>query len=125
MSGGTDPGLNLFEKAEDLPGPWERIKSLFTVPGANGEDEGDGYEDQSGAGSGWQPPRGAGAGEGGNANGAAGGGEFELDEVDDLLETAVILVTMLGIGCLIWLRQRWGIIQGGVDGGIIRIAGGG
>jgi hypothetical protein len=45
--------------------------------------------------------------------------------VDDLLETAVILVTMLGIGCLIWLRQRWGIIQGGVDGGIIRIAGGG
>jgi hypothetical protein len=94
--------LNLFEKAEDLPGLWERIKALFIIPSLPEGEEGE-YEDRSGAGSGWQG--------GGGGEGEGAGAEFDLDEIDDLLETAVILFTMLGIGCLIWLRQRWGNIQ--------------
>lgn len=99
--------MNLFEKAEDLPGLWDRIKNLFTIPPLEGEGEEAEYEDQSGSGSGWQ----AGRGGGGEGEGGGAGAEFDLDEIDDLLETAVILFTMLGIGCLIWLRQRWGNLQ--------------
>lgn len=90
----------MFEKEENLPGLWERIKNLFTLPPLDQEQEG--ADDRSGAGYGWRN----GEGEDGLA-----GGEFDLDEIDDLLETAVILFTMLGIGLLIWLRQRWGALQ--------------
>jgi hypothetical protein len=98
-SGGADPGLNLFEKEENLPTLWTRIKNLFTIPSL--PNEGEGAEDRSGAGSGWRDEAGEGA-----------GAEFDLDEIDDLLETGIILFTMLGIGLLIWLRQRWGAVQG-------------
>jgi hypothetical protein len=92
-----------------LPGLWDRIKNLFTLPPLEGEGEGEGeYEDQSGSGSGWQTAEGRRGAEG---EGGGAGAEFDLDEIDDLLETAVILFTMLGIGCLIWLRQRWGNLQ--------------
>jgi hypothetical protein len=100
-SGGADPGLNLFEKEENLPTLWTRIKNLFTIPSL--PSDGEGAEDRSGAGSGWRE------GEGGEGGGA--GAEFDLDEIDDLLETGIILFTMLGIGLLIWLRQRWGAVQ--------------
>jgi hypothetical protein len=103
-SGGADPGLNLFEKEENLPTLWTRIKNLFTIPSL--PDEGEGAEDRSGAGSGWREGEGDGA-----------GAEFDLDEIDDLLETGIILFTMLGIGLLIWLRQRWGAVQGQVGFG--------
>jgi hypothetical protein len=98
-SGGADPGLNLFEKEENLPTLWTRIKNLFTIPSL--PTDGEGAEDRSGAGSGWREGEGDGA-----------GAEFDLDEIDDLLETGIILFTMLGIGLLIWLRQRWGAVQG-------------
>ena len=98
-SGGADPGLNLFEKEENLPTLWTRIKNLFTIPSL--PSDGEGAEDRSGAGSGWREGEGDGA-----------GAEFDLDEIDDLLETGIILFTMLGIGLLIWLRQRWGAVQG-------------
>jgi hypothetical protein len=93
-----------------LPGLWDRIKNLFTIPPLEGEGQEEGeYEDQSGSGSGWQTPEGRRPG--GQGEGEGAGAEFDLDEIDDLLETAVILFTMLGIGCLIWLRQRWGNLQ--------------
>ena len=127
VSGGSDPGLNFFEPKDDLPGLWTRIKSLFTPlldPEAAGDDEGEGeWEDHSEAGSGWRqdPPRRA----GGNARDGAGrdmpgaqadGGnnEFELDEVDDLLETLVILGVTLGIAGLVLLRQRWDAVRANV-----------
>jgi len=95
--------LNLFEKEENLPTLWTRIKNLFTIPSL--PSDGEGAEDRSGSGSGWRE----GEGEGG---GGGAGAEFDLDEIDDLLETGIILFTMLGIGLLIWLRQRWGALQG-------------
>jgi hypothetical protein len=101
-SGGTDPGLNLFEKEENLPTLWTRIKNLFTIPSLP-DQQGDGADDTSGAGSGWRGP--------GEGEGEGAGAEFDLDEIDDLLETAVILFVMFGIGLLIWLRQRWGALQ--------------
>lgn len=123
LSGGSDPGLNLFEKSDDLPGLWTRIKSLFTPlfePDGGEEADGDGdadhsadeWDDHSGTGSGWRQPRRAHDAEGADAG--AGGGDFELDEVDDLLETIVILGVMLGIAGLVFLRQRWDAVRANV-----------
>lgn len=116
ISGGSDPGLNLFEKSDDLPGLWTRIKSLFNPlfePGPEGEDDpdqlsDDEWDDHSTTGSGWRQPRRARDAEGGDA------GAGELDEVDDLLETLVILGVMLGIAGLVFLRQRWDAVRANV-----------
>lgn len=136
LSGGSDPGLNFFEPKDDLPGLWTRIKSLFTPllgPDEDGEGEGEGeWEDHSETGSGWrqeapqQRRQAGGGGGGGNVRDRDGGrdmpgaqadggqNEFELDEVDDILETLVILGVMLGIAGLVLLRQRWDAVRANV-----------
>lgn len=57
-------------------------------------------------------PRDGDRGNRGNGNGNEN--DFELDEVDDLLETLVILGVMLGIAGLVLLRQRWDAVRANV-----------
>lgn len=127
-------------------GIWDRIKSLFTGPAYEGlegeedEEEGAGWDDVSG--SGWVDrngnlgERGAGGeGQGGRRDGgrvdheapdrgrggggarAPGAGDLDFDDVDDLLETGLILFIGFAIMGLVWVRQRWAV-GGGAWAGV-------
>jgi hypothetical protein len=92
-SGGTIPGLSLFDAEEDAPTTWERLKSIFhPLPYYDDEDEAglereEGVEDFSG--SGWVP-------------------DDLQGEEDDLFETALILGMGALVMGLVWVRGRWG-----------------
>ena len=96
---GEIPGLRLFESAAEeeetvtRPSFWNRIGSLFTLPPLEYE-EGE-YDDLSGAG--W-----------------SGGGQVRDDEgdwEDDLAESIIIIVVIVGIMGLLWLRQTWARVE--------------
>lgn len=54
---------------------------------------------------------------------------MDFDDMDDLLETGLILFVAFAIMGLVWVRQRWNGVGGGVGGwigvGADQIGGGG
>lgn len=127
---GQVPGLPLFEdddEAHSTLSAWDQLKALFSPPiwDAEGDmidnmGEEVGAEDWSGAGSGWR--------DGEEAAGAAGGyigqGEGDLgmgvqgEEMEDVLETVVVLALIGLLGGLVWVRGRMVQAAAGAQGGV-------
>ncbi|KAL7423081.1 ERAD-associated protein [Cryptotrichosporon argae] len=93
-SGGRVKRLRVWDE-DGQAGLWDGVKGLFRQGYADDvEDEGDGYEDLSG--NGW------------------GGGDDE--DIDDLVESMLIVALGGVVMLLLWVRGRWGRIGQGQGG---------